>query len=100
MGNETQGGAVSASRACLLDHLTIRCLLISCCPLPHPSPPSLPAAERAAILRGIRGDIARKEVVNKSTAQGEFRLTQKELGVRSGGGGGGVICKCASGATA
>ncbi|PSC73963.1 OPI10-like protein isoform B [Micractinium conductrix] len=35
---------------------------------------------RAAILRGIRGDIARKEVVNKSTAQGEFRLTQKELG--------------------
>ncbi|PSC74321.1 hypothetical protein C2E20_2762 [Micractinium conductrix] len=36
--------------------------------------------ERAAILRGIRGDIARKEVVNKSTAQGEFRLTQKELG--------------------
>ncbi|PSC75463.1 splicing factor 3B subunit 3-like [Micractinium conductrix] len=36
-----------------------------------------------AILRGIRGDIARKEVLNKSTAQGEFRLTQKELGVRS-----------------
>ena len=43
-----------------------------------------------AILRGIRGDIARKEVLNKSTAQGEFRLTQKELGVRSVGGGEGA----------
>ena len=91
MGWVTRHGRRSISLTCLParpSNLTLSAHLL----LPPPAPPSLHPcllAVRAAILRGIRGDIARKEVVNKSTAQGEFRLTQKELGVRSRGGGGG-----------